>query len=248
MDQHADPRRLDPEELRGLDHLEALVHERRRVHGDLGAHGPGGMVQRLRGRHAVQRGEVQGAEGAARGGEPDPSHLFERAPLQQLEDRAVLAVHRQQAAGARRPGARQGRTAADQRLLVGQGQVQPALQHGQGDGESREAEHAVEGDVHVVSQQRVGRRARGQEAARGQRGMRATPALAGVGVGDHHPRGRELGDPVGQRGRARVHAERRQGEIAGAVAKHREGAAPDAAGGAVESNALHGQRIAQWRR
>ena len=37
----------DAEQLVGLDHLEALVHERRRVDRDLGAHVPGGVPERV---------------------------------------------------------------------------------------------------------------------------------------------------------------------------------------------------------
>ena len=47
MDDDVDLVVIDPEQLVGLDHLQALVHQRARVDGDLRPHLPGGMGERL---------------------------------------------------------------------------------------------------------------------------------------------------------------------------------------------------------
>ena len=63
---------LDIEKPAGLDHFEAFVEERGGVDGDLRAHRPGGMFQRLLDGHA---GELRGghlAKRAAAGGEDQP--------------------------------------------------------------------------------------------------------------------------------------------------------------------------------
>ena len=90
------------EQVVRLDHLERLVRERRAVHGDLPAHLPGRMTQRLvdRGLAHPLRGPL--AEGPAR------AVRMSRAqsgvpPGEALEHGAVLGVHRHDlaAAGAR---------------------------------------------------------------------------------------------------------------------------------------------------
>ena len=53
---HVDPIEAHAEQLVGLDHLEALVHQRRRVDGDLGAHRPRGVLRaQLRSRRIPAR-------------------------------------------------------------------------------------------------------------------------------------------------------------------------------------------------
>ena len=57
---HVDPVEVDAEQLVGLDHLEALVHERRRVDRDLGAHVPGRVLQRVGDRDVAELGAACG--------------------------------------------------------------------------------------------------------------------------------------------------------------------------------------------
>ena len=66
---------VDAEELVRLDHLEALVHERRRVDGDLGAHRPGRVRQRVGDRDRAEPLGRPAPERAARGGEEQAGHV-----------------------------------------------------------------------------------------------------------------------------------------------------------------------------
>ena len=83
--------------MMGLDHLEALVHQRRRVDRDLRPHRPGRVRERLLGRDAARSCCARAAaERAARGGDREP---LDRA-------RAVGALGRRSAARARRARSR----------------------------------------------------------------------------------------------------------------------------------------------
>jgi len=76
MDEHVDAFERQAKEPVRLDDFKALVHQRGGVDGDLGAHGPRRMAQRL-GR--CDRGEGLGrtvTEGAARSGQLQPPHTF----------------------------------------------------------------------------------------------------------------------------------------------------------------------------
>ena len=90
-----------------LDHLEPLVHQRRRIDRDLPAHPPGRMLQRV-GRRSPLRVPTPARP---RNGPPEavriePPHLGAVAAVQALVDGVVLAVDRQDrdAAPARRLG------------------------------------------------------------------------------------------------------------------------------------------------
>src|SRR5688572_31467390 len=76
-----------------LDDLETLVHQRRRVDGDLPAHLPCRMTKRLIRRHPLQlrRGEI--SKRSTRGGENQSSNLARVSPVQTLVDGVVFAVH-----------------------------------------------------------------------------------------------------------------------------------------------------------
>ena len=100
VDDHLDAVVADAEQLVGLDHLEALVHERRRVDGDLRAHLPGGVGQGL-----VDGDRRRARRGCGRGTGPPLAVSTIRCTrsgpaaaqrLQALVHRAVLAVDRHQ--------------------------------------------------------------------------------------------------------------------------------------------------------
>ena len=80
-----------------LDHFQALVHQRGRVDGDLGAHAPGGVLERLGRRHVGSD-----SSGRSRNAPPDAVRAVADAlgvrllALQALPDGAVLAVDREQ--------------------------------------------------------------------------------------------------------------------------------------------------------
>jgi hypothetical protein len=118
---HLDALVRDPEEVMRLDHLEALVDERRGIDGDPPPHVPGRMCERLVGSDAPQ---VRTApEGAAGRSQDEAISRAGGGACEQLLQRGVLGVDRKDpgAAGLRQSGHE---VAADhQALLVGQGDV-----------------------------------------------------------------------------------------------------------------------------
>ena len=67
MYQHIDPFAGQAEQMMRLDQFESLVHHRRRIDADLGAHRPVGMGDRLSGRHRCHSIASLVAERAAAG-------------------------------------------------------------------------------------------------------------------------------------------------------------------------------------
>ena len=117
----------DAEEVVGLDQLEALVEERRRVDRDPPAHLPGGVRERLVDRDL--REVLALAERPARGGEDE---LFDRARrllgVDELEERRVLGVDRDDLRLGRFGQGRDQLAADDQALLVREGEVDALAQ------------------------------------------------------------------------------------------------------------------------
>ena len=130
---HLDLVVVDAEQLVGLDHLEALVHQRRRVDRDLRAHLPRRVGQRLVDVDVGELGARAAAERPAAGGEHDPGDLAAGVAdaAQALVDGAVLAVDRHELGARRRPQRLHDRAAGDEALLVGQRQALAALQRAQ---------------------------------------------------------------------------------------------------------------------
>lgn len=65
MHKHLDAVGFDAEEPLGFDDLEALVHQRSRVDGNLGAHGPSGVLEGVGGSDRAELLVGEGAEGTA---------------------------------------------------------------------------------------------------------------------------------------------------------------------------------------
>ena len=134
MDHDADLLGLQVEQPARLDHLERLVHHRRRIDRDLAAHHPVRVGAGLVGRHVGQRRRVARAERPARGGQHDvvDARRPGRAVFgQALEDRRVLAVDRQQRRAALAHRLHEQRAADDQRLLVGEQQALAGARRGE---------------------------------------------------------------------------------------------------------------------
>ena len=138
------------EQVVGLDHLEALVHQRRRVDRDLAAHRPRRVLERLLDRHGVQLRARAAAERAAGGGEHEPSIVpTRRLAGDQLVQRGVLGVDRDDLR-AGRLGERHDQLAADdERLLVGEREVDPLGQRHDRRAEPGRADDRVQHEVGV---------------------------------------------------------------------------------------------------
>ena len=102
MLKHIDAVERDVEQPARLDRLEPLVEERGAVDGDLRAHLPRRVVERLFRRHVLERREIVIAERAAGGREREAIDRLRCFAPQALPDRGVLGVNRAQlrAAGA----------------------------------------------------------------------------------------------------------------------------------------------------
>jgi hypothetical protein len=138
---------VDAEQLVRLDDLQALVHERRRVDGDLGAHGPGRVLQRVGDGDPLELGPRLAAERPAAGGEQDATHLVRGAGAQRLVDGGVLRVDGHDLAAAASPLLGDDGTAGDETLLVGQREALAVRQRRQRCRQPGEADDGVEDDV-----------------------------------------------------------------------------------------------------
>ena len=105
-----------------LNHLEALVHHARAIDGDLRAHLPCGVTQRLSARRTLDIALLPCAERPARRGQYQPRYGIAALRLKTLEDRRMLAVHRHDGLMKRRRLSHDQRAAGHQRFLVGQQQ------------------------------------------------------------------------------------------------------------------------------
>ena len=145
---------LDPvvgnaeEEVR-LDQLEPLVRERRRVDRDLRAHAPGGMGERLLGRHVDELVARPSAERPARARQDESRDLVGGRVPQALVQGRVLAVDRENAAAA--PPLRGEREVAgcDEALLVRKREVDPVLERPERRVDAREPDDGVQDDVRL---------------------------------------------------------------------------------------------------
>ena len=88
---------LDGEQMMRLDQFEALVHHRCGIDGDLRAHRPVRMLERLLQRCRAHRLARPGAERPAGGGDDDAAHVLARPGGERLKDRVVLGIDRQHA-------------------------------------------------------------------------------------------------------------------------------------------------------
>ena len=136
-----------PEEEVRLDQLEALVRERGGVDGDLRAHVPRRVRERLRRCHVFELVTAVTAERTSGGRQYQRVNLLGCTSFEALERCRVLAVDRDQAASAT-PLRRQGQLArSDEALLVREREVHPAFERPQGRGQAGEADDGVEDEI-----------------------------------------------------------------------------------------------------
>ena len=173
----------DPEEFVGLDDLEALVHQRAGVDGDLRAHLPGRMGQGIGDGDRFQLSSGAAPEGSAASRQDDGGHPIRMiVGPQALVNGAVLGVDRNDLGpriGADPLNHRSGR---DQRLLVGQPEPLARLQGRQRHRQPGESDYSVDDRVggggrgrHRVlpgEQLHAGRQQLGQSGGAGRVGQR----------------------------------------------------------------------------
>ena len=106
LNHHADLVIGHVEQVMRFDDLQALVHKRGGIDGDLRAHVPRGMVQRLSRGDAIKIGALPAAEGAAGGRYPQAGDLSLGFAQQALVNCAVLGIDGHEGAGRANRGSR----------------------------------------------------------------------------------------------------------------------------------------------
>ena len=160
MHHHVDAVVVEPEQLVGLDHLEALVHERRGVDRDLRAHVPRGVLERVGDRDQRKLLTRVAAERPSARGEDQAPDLVGRAGPQRLVERGVLAVDGNDLARATRACGRDHRATGDQALLVGKRKALAVDERGDRRRKSGEADDRVQHDIGVGVRGELGERVR----------------------------------------------------------------------------------------
>ena len=231
VDDHVDLIEAHVEEPAALDDLEPLVHEGRGVDGDLAAHDPRRVGQRLGRRDGGQLAEGARPEGATGRRDDEAPHRLLLA-LEALPDRGGLAVDRQHG-----PAAQPGRLAHelarhDDDLLVGQ---RDGLARPQRRERRPQSRPAGSGDHHQVY---VRLRHHGFDVrpASGGESVRT-----GAGAVDHaRP---ELGHLLREQGHVAAGGEAYDLERAGQRPDHVEGLGADGPRGAEDDDAFRGDPL-----
>ena len=191
MHDHLDPVDRDVEEPVGLDQLEALVRERRRVDRDLRPHAPGRVRERLLRRDALELGPRAAAERAPRGRQDEPDDAVRRSTREALVERRVLAVDRDDRSAPPLPRAHRQLARGDEALLVRERERDAVLERPERRADARKADDGVEHHIGgaslqerrritahldvldaVLGRERVERRRAGLERAELELGMR----------------------------------------------------------------------------
>ena len=147
MDEHVNLFGRQIEEPARFDHLEPLVHQRRRIDRVLHAHLPGRMFERVGHggvAHLVFRARPKRAAGR---GEHDAGDPFVRLAVDTLEDRAVFAIDRQQTRTTRLRVTEQELAGRDDQFFVGHGNVDAGVDGGKHRVECHRAVGRCEQDV-----------------------------------------------------------------------------------------------------
>ncbi len=148
---------------------------------DLAAHRPRRVVQRLLDRHPGQLRARATAERSARGGQHEPVHGARPLALQQLVQRRVLGVHGDDLRPGRLGELHHELAPDDQRLLVGQREIDALAQRGDGRPQPGRADQRVEHEIGAGLQDQAHKPLGADEDLAA--GPRLRGAGAGVGVG-----------------------------------------------------------------
>ena len=126
--------------------------------GDLGAHVPRGVRERVGDRDLLQLFARATAERSAARGQHDARHFGRATRAQALPDRGVFGVDGDDLSPARGARLRDDRSGRDQALLVREGEALAGLQRGHRHGQSREADDGVQDDVGFRQRRQLGQR------------------------------------------------------------------------------------------
>ena len=177
------------EQPRGLDQLQTLVHQGRRINRDFGAHIPVRVLERVGLRLGAQLLGGHAEKRAAGGRQQDLLQRFGAVLiLQALENSAVLAVHGQQVDAVLFDSIGHKMAARDKAFFVGQRQIVAALNRSQRGVEARNADNGVQHRARAVHTGQRAQSLRALEQLRrvslpGQRGGELVKR-GGVGDGD----------------------------------------------------------------
>ena len=151
MHHHMNLRSLHPEEPLGLDNFEALVHHGGGIDGNLGAHVPVGMPERLIFGGRCNLLLFPSAERAAGSGEMNQVDGIAPRAQQALENGRMFRVHRIDGRMAALGLPHHQRTGRHQGFLVGQGDGFPRPDGGKRGPEPAEAHHGGHHHIHLGS-------------------------------------------------------------------------------------------------
>ena len=212
VDGYGDVVERDPEQVMCLDHLQPLVHEGGRVDGDLGAHRPARVVERLVHGDLVEVEIGVGPERAARRGDDQTPDVLGALAPKALPDGAVLRVDGAQAAFT--GCLHHQRTGHDQHLFGRQRDLLAGLEGQEG---RRQRSRAGDGDQHQVA------------ARIGDHGLDPGVEIAVAGLALDHVVG-------GAPGRAAALGEAEQSQPGGIAVDDVERLLSDRAGGAEDGH------------
>ena len=136
-----------PEQVVGLDELEALVHERRGVDRDLAAHRPGGVLEGLLDGDRGKLGTAAAAERAPARRQDEPLDGPGALAVEELVQRRVLGVHGDDPRAGRLRELHDELAADDERLLVGEREVDALAERRDRRAEAGGADERVQDEV-----------------------------------------------------------------------------------------------------
>ena len=176
----------EAEQVMGLDQLETLVHERRRVDRDLAAHVPGRVGERRLDVDVAELVLRHPAERPARGGQDQPVDAAGGFTAHQLEERRVLGVDRDHA-GVRALGELHDELATDdEALLVGEREVHALAERRDRRAEPGRADESVQDEVCVRFDDQANHALGSREHLSPAPGV--VGALGGAGLRERNPR------------------------------------------------------------
>ena len=248
---HADARHLDVEQPARLDHFQALVEQRRGINRDFAAHDPRRMLERAFDGDFGKlflRPICLVAKRPAGSREPEFADGTGRLAVETLENRRVLAVHREHAHAVFARLAHHDFAGHDENFLGGDGDVLAGANRGERGLQSGRADNRNQNDV-----RRRQRRQLDQAFRAGKNlGRNAKPVLHFLRlrrIGDGNGLGPVLARLLEQQFGIVARGEAEQADSIRQILRHLDGAGADGAGAAEKNNVFHVQMcVKMWRR